>query len=223
MTTMNLTLKEGVHVLTLTNGDNDNTLSQAVLEEYHAALDQVEAFEGNTSLLITSEHAKTFTTGINLEWLGAQDKAGFDTFIKTFNRLIYRLVLLNVPTVAGINGNCYAGGALVACAMDFRVMRSDRGRFCLPEVNIKIPFTPVMVDCINQLPNKQALKQMALTGIAYTGEQCKALDIVDEVFPQDQLQGESFTLAKELAQKDRATYTTIKRSMRLDMAKHNFS
>lgn len=72
---MNLTFDEGIHILNLTNGDNDNTLTLDVLQEYNTVLDQVEAFEGNTAFLITSDHVKTFSAGVNLEWFNEQDQA----------------------------------------------------------------------------------------------------------------------------------------------------
>ncbi|MDG1473513.1 MAG: enoyl-CoA hydratase-related protein, partial [Porticoccaceae bacterium] len=77
---------------------------------------------------------------INLNWLNTKSTVGKRLFSDKFNLLLCRLVLLNVPTVACINGNAYTGGAILAAAPDYRVLRSDRGRFCFPEVNIKIPF-----------------------------------------------------------------------------------
>ncbi|BFM15542.1 enoyl-CoA hydratase-related protein [Maricurvus nonylphenolicus] len=219
MSTMTLELKEGVHVLTLTNHEGENSLTIDVLKEYHAALDEVEAFEGNTALMVTCEHEKTFSTGINLGWLGQQSPEGIENFVSTLEKLYYRIALLEVPTVFAINGNCYAGGAIMASCADFRFMRADRGRFCYPEVNIHIPFTHMMTDVIDLIPNKHALKYMALLGTAYTGEECKANNIVDDIFPMDQLQEQSFAFAKQLAEKDRKTYGVIKRRLREKLAK----
>lgn len=220
MSTMTLTVKDGIHLLNLDNGDNGNTFTLAVIQEYLAALDAVERYEGNTALMISCDHAKTFSTGINLEWLLAQPEAGINAFVKTLETLLYRLAMLNAPTVACINGNCYAGGAIMMSAMDFRFMRADRGRFCYPEVDIKIPFTPLMNDIIHLLPNKHVLKSMALLGQAYTGEECLQANIVDGVYALESLQAETFEFAKSLAQKDRATYTTIKQRMRGNVAAH---
>ena len=66
---MQLDFRQGIHVLTLTNtrDGNENTLTTNVMNDYLAALDEVESFSGNTALLITCEHEKTFSTGINLE------------------------------------------------------------------------------------------------------------------------------------------------------------
>ena len=219
---MNLQVADGVHILTLTNAENggDNRLTTEVVEEYLAALDIVEQYHGNTALLLTCSHEKTFCTGINLDWLLPLNDADRREFTTAFETLLCRLALLSAPTVACINGNAYAGGAIVASATDFRLMRSDRGRFCYPEVDIKIPFTQVSSDIGQLLPNQQAVKNMMLTGVAYTGLECAELQIVDAIYPQDQLQQEAFSLAKTLASKDRQTYCTNRNLMRPEIVAH---
>lgn len=220
MSTMQLRLLDGVHVLTLTNNEHENKLNIDVMGEYHRALDAVENYEGNTALLITCEHEKTFSTGIDLEWLGSQTPEGVQNFVLELERVLYRLAMFNAPTIACINGNAYAGGAILLTALDFRVMRADRGRFCYPEVNIHIPFTEMMTDIIGLVPNKHVLKQMALLGTPLTGEECVAADVVDAIYPLQALQQEAMNLAVQLAQKDRNTYTTIKRRMREGLTRH---
>lgn len=222
MTTMNLQLQDGIHILTLTNAENggDNRLTTAVVGEYLAALDTVEHYQGNTALLLTCTHKKTFSTGINLDWLIQLDDAGRREFTTAFETLLCRLALLNAPTVACINGNAYAGGAIIASAADFRLMRSDRGRYCYPEVDIKIPFNQVSSDIGQLLPNQQAVKNMMLTGVAYTGLECAELQIVDAIYPQDQLQAEALSLAKTLASKDRDTYCKNRNLMRPEIVAH---
>ena len=49
------------------------------------------------------------------------------------HRLFARVLAFPRITVAAINGHAFAGGGMLALAHDFRVMRSDRGYFCLPE------------------------------------------------------------------------------------------
>jgi len=220
MSTMTLELKDGVHVLTLTNNENENSFTMDVIDEYHAKLDEVVAYEGNTALLITCEHEKTFSTGINLQWLMSQSPEGMAAFVKNLEKLYYRLTMLGMPTVTAINGNCYAGAAIMITGTDFRFMRADRGRFCYPEVNIQIPFTPMMQDLVDLLPNKHVLKEMALLGRALTGEECLEANVVDGLFSQEELQQKSFEFAKMLAEKDRNTYTQIKCQMRPNIEKH---
>ncbi|HAZ80239.1 MAG TPA: enoyl-CoA hydratase/isomerase family protein [Porticoccaceae bacterium] len=219
---MTMDIKQGIHILTLTNvqNGNDNTLTTEVLDEYLQALDEVELYQKNTSLVITCEHEKTFSTGINLDWLNTQSATGKQLFSDKFNLVLCRLALLNVPTVACINGNAYAGGAILASAADYRVMRSDRGRFCFPEVNIKIPFSPITREVVKLLPNEKAINDMVLTGVAYTGIECLDLNLVRSIHLADELQDAAIDLAVQLADKDRHTYCHIRNGFRSNIASH---
>jgi len=214
MTFMQLDKKGAVYVLTLTNGDKDNTFNPDVLAEYHACLDQIEADHSDAALLIVSNHPKTFCNGIDLPWLMTQDSDGFKHFVGLLENFLLRLAVMDLPVIAAINGNCYAGGAIMASGCDFRLMRSDRGRFCFSEVNIKIPFTPVMTDIIKLLPDAQALRDLALTGKAVGGAEAHQMKVADSIHEENELLPAAMAFAEAMAQKHRATYGAIKRGLR---------
>ncbi len=48
-------------------------------------------------------------------------------------------------------GHVYAAGAMMALTHDYRIMRNDRGWFCLPEVHLKIPFTVGMMSLLKSV------------------------------------------------------------------------
>jgi enoyl-CoA hydratase/carnithine racemase len=214
MAFMKLEKKGSVYILTLTHGEKDNTFTPDVLAEYHQHLDRIESHGENAALLITSDHPKTFCNGIDLPWLLTQSPEGFQAFVTQLENLLLRVAVLNLPVIAAINGNCYAGGAILASACDFRFMREDRGRFCFSEVNIKIPFTPVMVDVISLLPDAQALRDLALTGKAVGGMEAYKMKVADRIYGETALFSEALSFAEAMAEKHRATYSAIKRSLR---------
>ncbi|MDF2445312.1 MAG: enoyl-CoA hydratase [Moraxellaceae bacterium] len=218
MSFMKLEKRGAVYVLTLTNGEKDNTFNPDVLIEYHQMLDRIESYPDNAALLITSDHPKTFCNGIDLPWLLTQSPEGFQAFVAQLESLLLRVAVLNLPVIAALNGNCYAGGAILASACDFRFMREDRGRFCFSEVNIKIPFTPVMVDIIRLLPDPQALRDLALTGKAVGGLEAYRMKVADRIYGESALFPEALAFAEAMAEKHRATYTTIKRSLRPELS-----
>lgn len=217
MPAISLTRDGSIHILTLTNSDKDNCFNNDVLAEYHAAFDEIEATRDDASLLIRCDHAKTFCNGIDLPWLMTQDGDGMKVFVVNLENFLIRLSLLNLPVVAAINGNAYAGGALMANCCDFRLMRADRGRLCYSEISIKMSFTPVMFEVVRLQANPHAAWEMTMTGRPMGGEECAQRLVVDRALPLEQLDSEARKLAAELATKHRATYAQLKRGLRPSM------
>lgn len=212
MTTMTLEKQGAVFVLTLTNGAAGNIFNDAVLSEYLAAFDTVEQEPGDASLLITCDDPKSFCNGIDLAWLITQpDPLAFITRLENF---LVRLALLNLPVIAAINGNAYAGGALLATACDFRLMRADRGRFCYSEVKVKMPFTAPLLDIVQLLPSREAALELALTGNAWGGEECARRHVVHQALPAETLRATAQAFADDMATRHRPTYTVIKQGLR---------
>ncbi len=218
MATMELTKEGPVFVLTLTNGAQANTLTAEVVSEYHRVLDELEACDGNASLVVTSSDAKYWCNGIDLDWIVTQPPDYFPRFAELLDDLYLRFALLNLPTVACLTGHTYAGGALLAATFDFRLMREDRGFFCLPEVDIKIPFSKVMHEILRLFPDQYGLGELLLTGRRIGGAEAARMRIVCGAYPADELFDKALEMATMLAGKDRATYGSIKRGIRAHLS-----
>ena len=217
MSTMTLEQQGSVFVLTLRNGANGNTLNDAVLTEYHQVIDQIQAHSGPAALVITSDDAKCFSNGIDLPWL--MQSGDLMGFVQRMEDVLVRLSLLDVPVVAAINGNAYAGGALLATVCDFRLMRADKGRFCYSEVKVKMAFTPVLLDIVRLLPNPGAGFELALTGNAWGGEECARREVVSQALAEEAVLPAAINLAQDLATRDRATYAAIKKGLKPSMVR----
>ena len=220
MPTMELTKEGAVYVLTLTNGANANTLSEDVVGEYHDILDELEASAENSALILTSSDPKFWCNGINLDWLLKQPHDYFPKFVELLDELFLRFSLLAMPTIGCLTGHVYAGGAILATTLDFRLMREDRGFFCFPEVDIKILFSPIMYEILRLLPDHYALNELVLTGRRVGGKEALAMKIVSAVYTEETLYDKSMALAIELAKKDRRTYAHIKRGLRQALVKY---
>ena len=217
---MELTKQGTVYVLTLINGANANTLTEDVVGEYHDILDELEASAENSALILTSSDPKFWCNGINLEWLLKQPHDYFPKFVELLDELFLRFSLLPMPTVGCLTGHVYAGGAILATTLDFRLMREDRGFFCFPEVDLKILFSPVMYDILRLLPDHYALNELVLTGRRIGGKEALTMKIVSAIYPEETLNDKAMELAIALAKKDRRTYAHIKRGLRGALVKY---
>jgi enoyl-CoA hydratase/carnithine racemase len=127
--------------------------------------------------------------------------------------LLGQMLALPVPTVAAIQGHCFAAGAMFAVAHDFRVMRADRGFFCLPEVDIHIPFTPSMAALIQARLSKATAHEAMTTGRRYGGTDAAAAGIADAAVPEGEVLSAAVERAAALAAKHGPTLGAIKEGM----------
>lgn len=218
MAALDLQKEDCVYVLTMTGQEHGNTFTAEVFEQHHEVLNEIDGSTENCAVVLTSSDPKSWCQGINLKWLRAQPQEYEPHFMSLMEEVLLRWALLDCPTVACLNGHTFAGGAILASALDFRFMREDRGWFCFSEVDVKVPLTTTMHAIVELLPNRQALRDLLLTGKRLGGDEAAELGMVDGTYPHETLFRKSMELARMLAQKDRSTYGTIKRRMRRRLA-----
>lgn len=207
--------KDGsIFVVTMCDHEGTNRFTEDVIREHLRVLDEIESSTGSGAVILTSSHPKTWTQGINLEWLLTQPQEYFPGFKDLMDDFLVRWALLDLPTIACLTGHTFAAGAILASGLDFRLMRGDKGWFCFPEVDIKIPFTPTMHEIVDLLPNKGALRDLLLTGKRIGGTEAAQLGIVDGAYPEETLFERAMEIAGVMSQKDRSTYAAIKKGMR---------
>ncbi|EUA19295.1 enoyl-CoA hydratase/isomerase family protein [Mycobacterium xenopi 3993] len=161
---MNLDYDGKIAVLDL--GDNENRFSPEFLDEFDAHLDEVVG--GGAQGLVTTAAGKFYTNGLDLDWLMAHgDQTQW--YVHRVQGLLARVLTLPTPTAAALPGHAFGAGAMLALAHDFRVMRADRGFFCFPEVDIRIPFTPGMAALIQAKLTPQAAVASMTTGAGSAG------------------------------------------------------
>jgi enoyl-CoA hydratase/carnithine racemase len=206
--------QDGVFVLRMQDGEN--RVNRESLRAWNGALDQVEAAPDPIAL-VTTGSGKFFSNGLDLVALGEGSPELRRDVIFGLQALLGRLLTFPCITVAAINGHAFAAGAMLALAQDYRVMRGDRGFFCMPEVDLGLPFTPPMQRLIQaRLPAVTAHEAM-VTGKRYGGDEARAAGLVSQSVPEAEVLPAAVALAKSLAGKDRRTLRMIKEGMYADV------
>ena len=198
-------------VFILNLGDTENRFHPDWLIEVQAHLDTVENTDGPRAL-VTTASGKFFSNGLDLDWVG-QNADRFIEYVNSVHALLARPLAMGVPSVAAIQGHAFAGGGMFSLAHDFRVMRADRGFFCLPEVDINIPFTRGMSGLIQGRLSKKTAHEAMTTGRRYGGTDALASGIVDAVAHEDDVLSAAIEIARPLTGKAGPTLATIKARM----------
>jgi len=207
--------KETVAVLTMNNKENRQHLDFA--NAMIKALDEILEDKEIDAVVITSSDDKNWSQGIDLPWLmerkAADDLNAIRSFLYRMNDLFKKLLLYPMPVIAAINGHAFGNGALLACTCDFRFMRSDKGFFCFPEVDVSIPFLPGMIAFARKAIPEYKYQEMVTTGKRVTAPELEEHHIIRKACrDQDQLVKESMDFARTF-EKKRGIFGELKRRM----------
>jgi enoyl-CoA hydratase/carnithine racemase len=196
-------------VAVLTWNDGENRINHDSLGLLNAELDQIEGSPGPRSLVVTGV-GKFFSNGLDLERFG-KDPAEFSATLSELERTIGRLLLFSTYTVAAINGHCFAGGALLSCGFDYRVMREDRGYWCMNEAEIGLALDESLWSILeHRLPRATAIVA-ATTARRFSGPDAQSGGIVESVASEEDLLAHALDVATRYATLDRATLAQHKR------------
>ena len=205
------TLDRQNDVFVLDLGDGENRFHPDWIAAVDAALDEVEK-AGDSCALVTAATGKFFSNGLDLEWLGANPDS-YHQYVVSVHALFARVLALPVITVAALQGHTFAAGAMLSLAHDFRVMRTDRGYWCLPEADINIPFTRGMSALIQGRLAPQAAHEAMTTARRYGGSDAVAAGIVDRAVDEDAVRPTAIALAEAQTGKAGPTLGLIKTRM----------
>ncbi len=204
-------LRRDGEVFVLDLGDDENRFNPTWLDAVDAALDEVEGADGPRAL-VTTATGKFWSNGLDLAWMTEHPDEVAD-FVHRVHGLFARVLSSPVPSVAAIQGHCFAAGAMLSLAHDQRVARGDRGFWCLPEVDIHIPFTPGMSALIQARLTPATAHQAMTTAHRYGGEAAAAAGVVDVAVGEDQVLPDAVERARTLAPKSGPTLAAIKSGM----------
>ena len=212
MTGPSLERRDAVYVLNL--GDTENRFNFDSVAALGALLDEIDAAE-HPKALVTVGTDKFWSNGLDLDWL-TETETPLVEIVRVVQELFARVIELDYPTVAAIQGHCYAAGGMLALSHDVRLMREDRGFLCFPEVDIRMSFTAGMnALLVSKLPQPTQHQAMVL-GKRFTGPQAFAAGIVDGVAGESDLLDQAVATAAALVGKDPEAIRSIKRMLYAD-------
>lgn len=203
--------REGA-VFVLDLGPGENRVDHDLIAGLESALVEVESAPSPRAL-VTTASGKFYSYGFDLDLVRAMEVDEMGVFATRFERMLGHLLTAPFVTVAAIPGHCYAAGALLALAHDYRIMRQDRGWFCLPSIDVGIAFTRAMTELITSKVPAPTAQHLIISGDRMGGSACEGYGVVNDAVDGQIVLPRSIALAERLAAKDAVTLGTIKRRM----------
>ena len=140
-----------------------------------------------------------FSAGVDLVRISSEDAGYVRRFLPALNRMFDAAFNLQKPLVAAVNGHAMAGGCVLACCADVRIMARGNGRIGITEILVGVPFPALAFEIMRYAANPQYLPDMALSGATYLADEARVRGLVDEVVEPAELMERAIAAAKTLA------------------------
>ena len=118
------------------------------------------------------------------------------------------------PVVAAVNGHAIAGGCVLACAADHRVMSRHPGRIGVPELPVGVPFPTVALEILRSVVAPPQLRTLVYGGATYTPEEASHLGLVDALVEPQELIACAVAAAERLLMIPASAFALTKQQLR---------
>lgn len=185
LSTIVTTQKDNYLIAQLDRG-TANALNQEMVNDLHKLVEFAEKDKSIGGIIFTGK-PHFFSGGVDLLEVYAYDSAATRHFWGSFIQLAAKLVAFPKPLVAAITGHSPAGGCVLACACDYRVMaRGEKYRIGLNEIAVGIAPRQSILELYAFWIGKRKAYQYLLEGYLMSGQEAFMVGLVDELSDLDQ-------------------------------------
>ncbi len=203
--------REGRTAMLALASDKVNAMDREVFEEIAAAVDFCEQDPDIGAIVLTGE-GKFFSAGVNVNEILANEKSYTDRVLDALVDALGRLFRTPLPTVAAVNGSAIAGGCLMACACDKRLMATG-ARIGVTELRVGVSFPVLAVEVLKHVSGPRA-EQLIFDAELLDADQACLYGLAHEQRPLFELRATALAAAEQLASLDARAYGLAKAAAR---------
>ena len=205
----------GIAVLKLAYG-KANTMD---IEFCQAVIDEFKQLRSSAArAVVLTGQGSIFSAGVELVRTGDGGPGYVRKFLPALNAMFDAVFHFQKPVVAAINGHAIAGGCVLACCADKRLMAQGNGRIGVTELLVGLPFPALAFEVMRAVTLPRYFSQAIYAGETYLPDGGAERRLIDEVVAPADLMDRAFVLAKTLAALPESTFAMTKRQMHLPVA-----
>jgi enoyl-CoA hydratase len=185
-----------IAVLTMRHG-KANAIDGAFCEEIIKCLDELHRSPAR-GVVVTGQ-GKIFSAGVDLVRALDGGPNYFRDFLPPLRRAFEELFFFEKPIVAAVNGHAIAGGCVLTCAADQRLMAQGDGRIGITELLVGVPFPVIALEIMRFAVAPQHFARIVNSGATFAPDVAVDLGLIDEAVLGDALLARAIAAAAKLA------------------------
>lgn len=200
--------------LRLNRPESHNALTTAMLEELRAHLRDL-ADDSTTRVVVVVGAGSSFCGGADLKEIPADAPAHARTRrIRLVSEVIARLMQLEQPTIAAVQGAAIGAGWGIALACDVCFVTRD-ARFALPEIAKGLRVPRLLMLRLVQVVGPVRAAELAYAGLTLEADAALSVGACSRLLPDvEELQAQARELASMLASRTRGSVMTVREPLR---------
>ena len=185
--------ENGVAVVTVKHG-KANAIDIELCEELAACFEELRASAARA--VVVTGQGRMFSAGVDLLRLSAGGADYVRKLLPALHRSFEAVFFHPKPVVAAINGHAIAGGCVLACCADRRIMARGGGRIGVTELLVGVPFPALAFEAVRFAVPSRYLAEFMFGGATYETDAALERGWVDEVVDADALMARAMAAAQ---------------------------
>jgi enoyl-CoA hydratase len=202
---------DGIAVLAMTHG-KANALDIEFCDALAARFNDLR--KPDTKAVVLTGQGRIFSAGVDLKRLSAGGADYIRRFLPALHRLYEAVFFYPKPVIAAVNGHAIAGGCVLACCADRRIMARDAGRIGVTEILVGVPFPALAFEVVRFAVPPRYLPEFTLSGATYAIDEALRRGWVDEVTEPGKLIDDAIAIARQLSRLSPAAFAQTKSQVR---------
>lgn len=192
---------DGVGVVTFNNPDKRNAMSLEMWEGLGEALTALRDDDAVRVVILRGAGGKAFVSGADISQFEKtrHNAAASEEYARRSAAQRTLLADYPKPTIACIDGYCLGGGMQVAMLTDIR-LASHGSQFGIPAARLGIAYGYDGLNHLVSLVGPSWARLLMYTGMRIDAAEALRIGLVERLFPQGELWGETMTIAETIAQ-----------------------
>ena len=207
--------ENGIAVVTLKHG-KANALDIEFCEAIEKCFEELRRLAARA--VVVTGQGGMFSAGVDLIRANAGGADYLRKFLPVMNRSFHALFFHPKPVVAAINGHAIAGGAVLACCADRRILARGGGRIGVTELLVGVPFPALAFEAVRLAVPARYLPESLYRGTTYPSDEALQRGWVDEVVDADALLSRAIGVAQDMARLSPAAFAQTKQQLRQEIS-----
>jgi enoyl-CoA hydratase len=203
--------QNGAVILRMEHG-KVSALDLELLQELREKLAQL--YNEPPRAVILTGTGSSFSAGVDLYRVLQGGNDYLSRFLPALEVCLRELLEFPRPIVAAVNGHAIAGGCVIVCACDQRIMAEGTGRIGVTELLVGVPFPDLLFEIVRASVASHHFQNIVYSGRTFNPSDALQVGLVDELAAPESLLPRAIEVASRLAAISQRTFAITKAQIR---------